>query len=63
MEKRVRIFRSALAADEADAIEGARMPPMDRIRVVIEFRNRLHPGAAQQKIARVCRITRLERTH
>lgn len=62
MEKRVRVFRSALAADEADAIEDARMPPAERIRAVIELRNRLYPDAAQQRLERVCRIAQLEQS-
>jgi hypothetical protein len=62
MEKSVRIFRTPQAAGEADAREDARMLPPDRIQVVIELRNRLYPDAAQQKLARVCRITKLEQS-
>lgn len=62
MEKSVRLFRTPRAADEADAREDARMLPADRIQVVIELRNRLYPDAAQQRLARVCRITKLEQS-
>ena len=62
MEKVVHVFRSAKDADEADAREDARMPPSERIQAVIELRNRLYPDAAQQRLARVCRITQLEQS-
>jgi hypothetical protein len=62
MEKRVQIFDSADAADEADARDDARMSPAERIQVVIELRNRHYPDAAQQRLARVCRITQLEQS-
>jgi hypothetical protein len=60
VEKVVRVFRSAQAADESDAREDARMSPEERIQIVIELRNRLSPDAAQQKPERAYRITRLE---
>jgi hypothetical protein len=62
MEKVVQIFHSAQAADEADVREDARMLPSERIQIVIELRNRLYPDAAQQRLARVCRITQLEQS-
>jgi hypothetical protein len=62
MEKVVRIFQSAPAADEADAREDARMLPEQRIQMVIELRDRLYPDAAQQGLKRVCRITQLEQS-
>jgi hypothetical protein len=62
MEKTVRVFRSAQAADESDAREDARLSPEERIQIVIELRNRLYPDAAQQRVTRVCRITQLERS-
>ena len=62
MEKVVQIFHSAQAADEADAREDACMAPEERIQIVIELRNRLYPDAAQQRLARVCRITQLEQS-
>jgi|GEM_PF-2714463 len=62
MEKVVRIFRNAQAADEADAREDARMLPAERIRTAIELLNLLYPGAAEQRLARVCRITQLEQS-
>jgi hypothetical protein len=38
------------------------MLPSERIQAVIELRNRLYPDAAQQRLARVCRITQLEQS-
>jgi hypothetical protein len=62
MEKVIEVFRSAQDADEADARQDARMLPSERIQAVIELRNRLYPDAAQQRLARVCRITQLEQS-
>jgi hypothetical protein len=60
VEKTVRIFRSYKEADEADVREDAVMTPQERLRIVIELRDRRHPDAAQQGLARVCRVVELE---
>ncbi|HUP04925.1 MAG TPA: hypothetical protein VMU19_13105 [Bryobacteraceae bacterium] len=61
MEKIARVFASFKDADEADAREDAAMSPEERLRITIELRDRRHPDAAQQRLARVYRITELER--
>lgn len=55
MEKKVRVFPSLEEADEADARDDAAMSPEERLNV-------RHPDAAQQRMARVCRVTELERS-
>ncbi len=62
MEKTVQVFSSFEEADAANAREDARLTPEQRIAIVIELRNRLHPDAQQQGLARVCRIVELERS-
>jgi hypothetical protein len=62
MERVVRIFRNTGEADEADAREDARMTPDQRIQIVLELRDRFYPDAAQQGLARVYRITKLEQS-
>jgi hypothetical protein len=61
MERRVRIFDTFEEADEADAQRDASLSPQERIAIVIELRDRRHPDASQQGLARVCRVTELER--
>jgi hypothetical protein len=61
VEKTARIFNSFEEADKEDARQDAAMTPKERLRIVIELRDRRHPDAAQQGLARVCRITELER--
>ncbi len=60
MEKKVRIFSSFKDADDADAREHMAMTPEERIRLVIELRDRRHPDAAKQGLARVCRVIKRE---
>ena len=60
MEKVVRIFASFEEADEADALFDASLTAEERLRILIELRDRRHPDAAQQGLARVCRVTKLE---
>ena len=62
MEKVVRIFHSHAEADEADALWDAQLTPEERIRMAIELRDRRHPDAAQQGLARVCRVVKLEQS-
>jgi hypothetical protein len=61
VEKVVRVYSSFEEADAADAREASRLSPEERIRLVIELRDRRHPDAAQQGFARVCRVVELER--
>jgi hypothetical protein len=62
MEKKVQIYRSFAEAEEADAKADMELTPDQRVQIVIELWNRRHPDAAEQRFARVCRITRLERS-
>src|SRR5207253_1533512 len=56
MEKTVRVFSSFKDADLADAAADMRLTPQERLQLVIELRDRRHPDAAKQGLARVCRI-------
>ncbi|MBV8846977.1 MAG: hypothetical protein JO307_29565 [Bryobacterales bacterium] len=60
MEKVVRVFDSLREADEADARTDAKLTPQERLSIVMELRDRRHPDAIKQGLARVCRITELE---
>ena len=62
MEKTVRIFASFAEADEADARQDAARTPAERLRVLIDLRDRRHPDAAEQGLARVARVVELERS-
>jgi hypothetical protein len=62
VEKKVRVFGSFEEADEADARRDASLSPAERVKIAIELRDRRHPDAAGQGVARVCRITELERS-
>lgn len=62
VQKTVRIFSSFKEADEFNAQYEASLTPEERIQIVIELRDRRHPDAATQGLARVCRITELERS-
>jgi hypothetical protein len=62
MEKVVRFFASHAEADQAEALSDTQLSPDERIRIVVELRDRRHPDAAQQGLARVCRIVELERS-
>jgi hypothetical protein len=62
VEKTVRIFRGFDEADAADAQSDAAMDSSERLKIVIELRDRRHPDAAQQGLARVSRIVELERS-
>lgn len=61
MEKTIRIFSSFKEADEADVLADAQRSAEERIQIVIELRDRRHPDAAQQGLARVCRVIKRER--
>jgi hypothetical protein len=60
MEKTVRIFRSFEEADEAEAEFYARLTPSERVQILIELRGLQHPDAAEQGLARICRVAKLE---
>jgi len=62
VEKTVRIFSGFRDPDEADVREHMAMSPDERIRLVIELRDRRHPDAAKQGLARVCRIIKREQS-
>ena len=61
VEKTVGVFANFEDADEADARHDAAMSPQERLNIVIELRDRRHPDAAQQRLARVYRVVELER--
>jgi hypothetical protein len=61
-EKTARVFANFEDADEADAREDAAMSSDERLKVLIELRDRRHPDAAEQRLARVCRVVALERS-
>lgn len=62
MEKKVQIFKTFAEADAADAKFDSELTPEQRIEITIELRNRAHPDAAGKGLARVCRVTKLERS-
>jgi len=62
VEKKVRIFASFEEADEADARDDAAMSPEERLKILFELRESRHPDAAEQRLARVSRVTELERS-
>jgi hypothetical protein len=62
VEKRVRVFASFEDADVADARDDAAMSSEERLNILIELRDRSHPDAAEQRLARVSRVVELERS-
>jgi len=62
VEKTIRVFASFQEADEADARRDAAMSPEERLKTLIELRDRRHPDAAEQRLARVARVVELERS-
>ncbi|HVZ17840.1 MAG TPA: hypothetical protein VG897_12025 [Terriglobales bacterium] len=62
MNKQVRVYYSHEEADLADAARDKALTPEERINVTIELRNQRHPDAAHQRLARVYRVTKLERS-
>lgn len=62
MEKAVRVFASFQDADEADACQDTAMSSEERLNILIELRDRRHPDAAEQRLARVYRVVELERS-
>jgi hypothetical protein len=62
VEKTVKVFTTFAKADEADARFDAVLSPQERLRILIELRDRRHPDAAEQRLARVSRVIGLERS-
>jgi hypothetical protein len=62
MEKVVRVFDTFEEADAADALSRARMTPQQRADIFFELRERAHPDAFEQRLARVYRVLELERS-
>jgi hypothetical protein len=62
VEKVVRIFDTFEEADAADALSRAQMTPQQRTRIFFELRERAHPDAFKQRLARVYRVLELERS-
>ena len=62
VERTVRIFASFKDADAEDASADAALTPEQRLKIVLELRDRRHPDALEQRLARVSRIVELERS-
>ena len=62
MEKVVRVFHSFKEADAADVAEDRAMTPEERVAIVFELQSRLYPDAAQQRFARVYRLTQRQQS-
>ncbi|MGB7760704.1 MAG: hypothetical protein WBL61_12800 [Bryobacteraceae bacterium] len=62
VEKKARVFASFEDADVADARDDAAMSPEERLNILIDLRDRRHPDAAEQRLARVSRVVELERS-
>jgi hypothetical protein len=62
VEKTVRVFASFEDADKADARDDATMSSEERLNILVELRDRRHPDAAEQRLARVSRVIELERS-
>jgi predicted XRE-type DNA-binding protein len=62
VERTAKVYTSFKAADEAGARDDAAMSPAERLNILIELRDRRHPDAAEQRLARVYRIVELARS-
>jgi hypothetical protein len=62
VEKTVKVFANFEDADKADARHDAAMSSEERLNILIELRDRRHPDAAEQRLARVSRVVELERS-
>jgi hypothetical protein len=62
VEKVVRVFDSFEEADAADVLSRAEMTPQQRVGIFFELRERAHPDAFKQGLARVYRVLELERS-
>jgi hypothetical protein len=61
LEKTARAFASFADAEEAEARYDAATSPEERLKILIELRDRRHPDAAEQRMARVFQVMGLER--
>ena len=55
------MFSSFPEEDDANVRADMSMTPEERIQIVIELRDRQHPDAAKQGLARVSRVIELKR--
>jgi hypothetical protein len=62
VEKVVRIFDTFEEAGAADTLSRALMSPQQRAGIFFELRERAHPDAFEQRLARVYRVLELERS-
>ncbi len=62
LEKTVQVFASFEDADRAGARRDLAMSFEQRLNIVIELRDRRHPDAAEQRLARISRVVPLERS-
>jgi len=62
VERVVRVFASFEEADAADTLSRAQMTPQQRAAIFFELRERAHPDAFKQRLARVYRVLELERS-
>ena len=62
MEKVVRVFRSFEEADENDRRERQSMTPEQRVEVFLAIQQRAFRNAADERLARVCRVLPLEQS-
>jgi flagellar motility protein MotE (MotC chaperone) len=62
MEKVIRVFSSFRDADAADVLSRAQMTPQQRAAIFFALRERAHPDAHKQRLARVYRVLELERS-
>jgi hypothetical protein len=62
VEKIVRVFESLEDADSADARAHAEMSGEELVENFFAIRERTHPDAFKQGLARVCRVLELEQS-
>jgi len=58
----VRVIDTFEEADAADALSRAQMTPQQRAEMFFELRERAHPDAFEQGLARVYRVLEFERS-
>lgn len=62
MEKVVRILNSFAEADAADERDRLSMTPQERVEIFLAIQQRGYPDAANQRLARVCRVLELKQS-
>ena len=60
MDLVAKIFPSFATADAADVLARSRMTPQERLAIFFALRERAHPDAVQQGLARVYRVLPLK---